>query len=255
MKSFLSLLSFFTVIPVPRKLLGASLFKDLYLLPLIGLVRGGTAVLPLAIYQLTGVGNTYIIAFTAIAFHFILQGFLHADGLIDFSEAILAHRFGVDGYKVVKDRYKGSYAITSFCVYVLGLFSFIIALTERLSIIKLMCLLVISEVWSTTNIAILSYSSREPPEGFGKIFKENLDKSDVVLSTIISFAISITLLFITKMGLWFLIAILISLIFNVVLSRTLAYKVLGFVNGDVLGFSSELFYLLSLISCWVIAWI
>lgn len=231
------------------------MFKDLYLLPLVGFVRGGIAVLPLAIYPLMGVSSAYIIAFTAIAFHFILQGFLHADGLIDFSEAILAHRFGVEGYKVVKDRYKGSYAIASFCVYVLGLFSVIIALTERLSIVRLMCLLVISEVWSMTNIAVLSYSSKEPPEGFGKTFKENLGKNDVVLGTIISFAISLILTFITKMKPWFLITIPISLIFNIALSRTLAYKVLGFVNGDVLGFSSELFYLISLISCWVVSWI
>ncbi|MEM4888502.1 MAG: adenosylcobinamide-GDP ribazoletransferase [Thermosphaera sp.] len=254
-KSFFFLVSFFTIIPVLRKPLNTSMFKDLYLLPLVGLVRGGIAIVPLTIYQLTGFSSTYIIAFTVVAFHFILQGFLHADGLIDFSEAILAHRFGANGYKVVKDKYRGSYAIASFCIYTLGLFSFIIALTERLSIIKLMCLLVISEVWSTTNMVILSYSSKEPPEGFGKAFKENLSESDVILSAIISFVISFTLLFITKTTPRFLIATLMSLVFNVILSRTLAYKVLGFVNGDVLGFSSELFYLLSLISYCVISWI
>lgn len=213
------------------------------------------AVTPLAAYLLSEIKSKYLIAFTAIAFHFISQGFLHADGLIDFSEAILAHRFGVNGYKVVKDRYKGSYAIAAFGIYILGLFSAITALIDSLSLARLMCLLVISEVWSMTVMTLLSYFGKEPPEGIGRIFKRNLSLSDVVLSLVLSFSVSLTLILALNMGVWFLIAVLIAVVFNLVLLRALAYRVLGFINGDVLGFSSEFFYLTSLISYWVVTWI
>ncbi len=231
------------------------MFSNLYFLPLVGLLRGGVTVVPLVVYSLSRIEGAHIIAFTAIAFHFISQGFLHADGLIDFAEAILAHRFGVDGYKVVKDRYRGSYAIAAFSVYTLGLFSVVTALIERLSMVKLMGLLVISEVWSTMIIMLISYFGREPPEGIGRMFKRNLSLGDVVVSLVLSSTISLTLTFTTNIGFWFLVATLIALVFVLVLSRALAHKVLGFVNGDVLGFSSEFFYLITLISYWVVTWI
>lgn len=224
-------------------------------MPIVGLIRGGIVVSPLVFVVLRGYASPYLLAFGIIALHFISQGFLHVDGLIDFSEAILAHRFGVEGYKVVKDRYRGSYAIAAFSIYILGLFSAITALVEGLPIAYIVCVLALNEVWSTTVMIALSYIGKEPPEGLGKTFKQNLRPLDVFLGLVITLALTLTLSTFLGVELKFLMAIGASLVLSLSISRALAHRVLGFVNGDVLGFSSELYYLTSAILCWVFSWI
>lgn len=231
------------------------MFNHLYLLPIVGLVKGGVVILPLTLALLLDKPNPYLTTFGVIALHFISQGFLHADGLIDFSEAVLAYRFGVEGYKVVKDRYRGSYAIATFSIYILGLFSAIVVLVEKLPVNNMLCLLMLNEVWSIITMIILSYIGKEAPEGFGKTFKHSLESSDVFLSLTISSILTLVMVIALGVKLRFLIAITISVILSLSISRSLAHRVLGFVNGDVLGFSSELYYLISMIFYWVSLWI
>lgn len=255
-KALFSLLAFFTPIPIPDSLyLGAQIFSHLYLLPLVGIVRGLIVIVPLLMVSNLGVASPFLTAFMAIALHFMAQGLIHVDGFIDFSEAILAHRFGVDGYRVVKDRYRGSYAIAIFTIYTLGIFSFILSLIDLLELSALACLLLLIELWSTNTILILSYLGKEPPEGLGKMFKRCIKFLDLVLSTTLSAIATILTLYISTLNPHYANAIIISIFLSILISYTSSNKVLGFVNGDVLGFSSELFYLISLIVYWVFTWI
>lgn len=242
--------------PIPSRLLPTiHLFSHLYLLPIVGLIRGALVVMPLILAKIAGAASPQLLAFGAVALHFVAQGFLHADGLIDFSEAILAHRFGVEGYKVIKDRYRGSYAIAAFSVYIIGLFSATTALLERLPLEAALCLLLLSEVWSTNTMLLLSRMGKEPPEGFGRTFKRSMSPLDAPLSLLLSLAVTVALAPALGVGIRFMVAIVTSLILTVLTSRSLAHSVLGFVNGDVLGFSSELYILMHTMLCWALLWI
>lgn len=255
-KSFFSLLAFLTSIPIPHKLLSNSAtFDHVHLLPIVGFVRGLITTVPLAMLALAEVKASLLTTFATIALHYIAQGFIHVDGLIDFSEAILAHRFGVDGYKVVKDRYRGSYAIAVFGVYIVGLFSSLKTLVDTIELLDLACLVLLIEIWSTNVMLVLSYIGRKPPEGLGRRFGESVKTCDIVFSLLWTAILTSISLFVSGLSLWCILPIALSALIIALVSRALAHKVLGFVNGDVLGFSSELFYLVSLIAFWGFRWI
>lgn len=255
-KAFFSLLAFFTSIPVPHKLTNnATMFDHLYLLPIIGFIRGLITIIPLLIAVLTRAENCFLNTFAVIALHFIAQGFIHVDGFIDFSEAILAHRFGINGYNVVKDKYRGSYAIAVFGIYILGLFSSLLILIDKLGSFISIGLILFIEIWSISVMLILSYAGRKPPEGLGRRFSESIKICDIIFSSVLSIILTIIIILIISLDPRYMLSIVISMSISIYISLVSAHRVLGFVNGDVLGFSSELFYLLSLIICWVFTWI
>jgi len=246
LKNFFALLSFLTPIPLPHRLRSNTLvFGSLYLLPIIGLIRGLFTILPLYILYIVDIDAPFLATFTVIAMHYIMQGFLHVDGFIDFSEAVLAYRFGVDAYRVVKDRYRGSYAIAIFVLFVLGLYSSILSILIKTRPDISIVLIISAEVWSIVSMPTLSYLGREPPEGIGRVFKHSVRDIDVFLGIAIAVALTIALMFsihTTAVPLIMLLAV--AFIIAVISTYVLSSKVLGFVNGDVLGFVSELCYLM-----------
>ncbi|MEM1684109.1 MAG: adenosylcobinamide-GDP ribazoletransferase [Ignisphaera sp.] len=247
LKNFFALLSFLTPIPLPHRLRSNTLvFGSLYLLPIIGLIRGLFTILPLYILYIVNIDAPFLATFTVIAMHYIMQGFLHADGFIDFSEAVLAYRFGVDAYRVVKDRYRGSYAIAVFMIFVLGLYSSVLSILIKTRLEVSIVLIISAEVWSIVSMPTLSYLGREPPEGIGRLFKHSVRDIDVLLGIAIAVALTTVLMFSVHPMIAPLLTMLLAVGFTIAVLSThlLSSRVLGFVNGDVLGFVSELCYLM-----------
>jgi len=246
------LITFFTPIPIPKKDVELK-FGSLYLLPLIGIIRGLIISSTLYMLIMLGLRDLTLLGSVLILTHFIAQGFLHVDGFIDFSEAILASRFGVNAYKVVKDRYRGSYAIAVFTSYILILYSALISLTNTLGVKTVMYTLLILEVWIFNTITLLTLLSKVYLEGVGALFKNSLRVKDSVIVVMTSTLLTILITYITSMNsIKVLLSLIISMVMSLGLSRSLALKILGFVNGDVLGFSSEVFYLISVITLQVV---
>ncbi len=244
----LLLITFFTPIPIFRKSTELK-FSSLYLLPLVGVVRGLIPSSTLYILTVLGLHDPTLLSSVMILTHFIAQGFLHVDGFIDFSEAILASRFGVNAYKVVKDRYRGSYAIAVFTSYTLILYSTSTSLINMLGLKTLVYILLILEVWIFNIITLLTLLSKVCPEGIGALFKSSLRVRDVVAVITISSLLTILITYTASMNpTKVLLSLTVSTVISLELSRSLALKTLGFVNGDVLGFSSEVFYITSIIT-------
>ena len=245
LSDFTKLISLLTPIPTPRSSNDLSL-GSLYLLPLVGLVRSSLAVLALVLISLVSRDLIYVETSLVVFMHFVSQGFLHADGLIDFSEALLASRFGRDPYKVMKDVYKGSYAIAVFAIYLLILYSSMLTLLEKLSVSAAALVIVSAEIFSLTTSIPLALLGREAPEGMGRIFKKSLRSRDASLSILIDFLLILLISLLIHMSLGLVIRILIisalSLIFSLIISHLLSSRVLGFVSGDVIGFSIEVAY-------------
>lgn len=243
LKNFTNLLCFLTSIPIPRSLCTSIELGSLYLTTLIGFLKGfiiASLVILIAPYI-----SIYVITSVTLALHFILQGFLHADGFIDFSEALLAHRFGVDPYKVVKDRYRGSYAIAVFTVFTIFLYTALLIVVSRGVLY-----LIFGEVWSSSSMLLITFIGSTPPEGFGAKFKKSLRLGDVALSIVIAFAITLGIIaYVEHLFKAFAIAFLslASTLISVAVSYTLSSRTLGFVNGDVIGFTAELTYALTML--------
>jgi adenosylcobinamide-GDP ribazoletransferase len=244
MRGFFSLLSFLTIYPVPGR------YRSIYdaaqyfpLAPLAGFLRGVPVFVLAYILSHYHLGN--LVAGASIAIHMVVQGFLHIDGLIDYGEALLAHRFGRDAGKVMKDRYRGSYGVAVASVYVVLLYSSM----ESISLEHLPAILLFGEVVEGASMVVTLYLGREEPyRGLGKIFRERLGLGDVIVSVFISLAIYMIALYpITS---WVAVYPFIISIASSMIIPHIANRVPGYVSGDVLGFSGELCYLIFIVS-WV----
>lgn len=243
LRGFLSLVSFLTIYPVPsgyRSIRDAA--ESFYLAPLVGFLRGlpGFVIITLA-FSLPH----QFLAGVALAIHMVVQGFLHVDGFIDFSEAVLAHRFGRDARIVIKDRYRGSYAIAVMSLYVALLYSSLSSIDPEV----LPAVLLLGEVVHGASMVICLWLGRvEPYEGLGRVFKEFLEGWRVAASMGIMIVIYSLIAMIT-LGSLPLYQLILSAMISVIVALA-ANRILGYVSGDVAGFSGEASYIAFMVS-WV----
>lgn len=239
-RGFLSLLSFMTLIPLPtRDILEAS--SAFYLAPLAGLIRGLIVSMPLYLLMQKSV-DRLTMAGLAISLHMVIQGFIHVDGFIDYSEALLSSRFGRSAHEVLKDRHRGSYAIASMCIYG-ALITSSIASTQPM---RALYSLTLAEILHATSmVLVIWFGSEEPYEGLAKLFKRGLSWAKVIASLALS--LGLLLFFSLFVDLRYL-ALSIVLLLSVSTALYSAKKALGYVNGDVAGFTGELTYILFLMA-------
>jgi len=243
-RGLVALISFLTLYPTPAR------YRSIYdaasafpLAPIVGLARG--APIFVVAYALSHSAPQTLIAGVSIALHMAVQGFLHVDGLIDFGEALLAQRFGRSAAEVMKDRHRGSYGIAVGLAYLALLYSSISSIDPgRLPAILLLGEVVLGAVLVVT----LWAGGEEPYRGLGKVFKERLGPYGGPASIALATAIYVAVLY--PAGLWpHIYPLAVSIALSIAISKA-SNRVLGFVSGDVIGFSGEICYLVS-IALWV----
>ncbi len=246
-KAFLSLISFMTIIPtkVHDVELAARYF---YLSPLVGLIRGLiVAFATVLTYVVTN--DPFTTSIVVIVVHMIIQGFNHIDGFIDFSEAMLSGKRGYDALKVVKDTYRGSFAIASFSTFILVSLALINYAVKYLhNSLLLVVPIATSEISSSTTMFLLATMSRLPNyRGLGSLFISSSKGLSNLIRFMVVVVISISPIvlygyiinYFTPIIYSVLVTLVISSIISSVVSKYLADKVIGFTQGDVLGFSNE----------------
>jgi adenosylcobinamide-GDP ribazoletransferase len=237
LKWFISLISFLTVYPTPgasRSIYDAS--EAFHLAPLAGVLRGMPVFL--ALYLLAPSHSQALLSGVLVALHMIVQGFLHIDGLVDFGEALLAHRFGRNPGEVIKDRHRGSYGIAVMATYVVMLYSSALSIEPK----TLAVIAIVGESLHGAAMVVTLWAGRaEPYSGLGRVFRERLSTPRVVASIAMAASIHYILLYIAALPLNhypLALGILSPLIVSIIANRTL-----GYANGDVAGFSGEICYL------------
>ncbi len=251
-KAFLSLISFMTVIPtkVHNIELAAKYF---YLSPLVGLIRGLiVAFATVLTYVITN--DTFITSIIVITVHMLIQGFNHIDGFIDFSEAVLSGKRGYEALKVVKDTHRGSFAIASFSTFILISLALINYLMKYIPNPSLLVIsIVASEISASIAMFLLATMSKLPNyEGLGSLFISCSKGLDNLIKFIIVITLSVSPLVLygctTNHSIAMIYPVLAALTLSTILSSTiskyLADKVIGFTQGDVLGFSNELSWII-----------
>jgi len=246
-KGLLSLISFLTIIPTKEHDLRLAA-KYFYLVPAVGLIRGLiVAVTTASIFSITK--DPLLASVTSLAMHALIQGFNHIDGFIDFSEAILSGSRGYEALKIVKDVHRGAFAIAIYGIYLLiaaSVIRYVLLIANQYLYVVL--ILTYSEVASASTMFILAKFSRLPNyDGLGKLFIVECRDLSKFLKFIAVLTACLTPASILVISLgsthYVVLAVSVTLLTSVVsasvLSRYLANKVLGFTQGDVLGFTNE----------------
>lgn len=221
-RGFASLLSFLTVIPTGVHDLRLAA-EHLPLAPLVGLVVGALSSLPMYL------GTQYVGASLAIAY--LMSGLLHLEALADFADAYLSGRRGVEALKIMKDPRKGGKALAAVTVTVMLTYSAVSNYRNPLTLAAV--------TTSAYESLFITAALGEPPpyEGLGRLFITSSGRG--FLANAAALAVTAAALFpagepLLVWGVGNAVALAVS-----ALVTRAAHKVLGFVNGDVLGAALE----------------
>lgn len=238
-KSFISVLSFLTIIPMPKayNLDLNTIARNMYFFPLcgaiIGIIVGFVALLSSTFLP------QYITSFIVLVTFIIITGVHHIDGLADFADGLMKKGDIESKRKAMSDPIVGSAGATALIINFIGLFT---ALLNFDSSLKLFYAIIVSEIIAKYVMVVQASLGDSAWSGFSSSFTIEMKKGKKI---VISAVISILLVFIIEgmMGLLTLgIVIIIGLIIYVI-----SYKSFGGVSGDVFGASNEISRLSSLL--------
>ncbi len=232
-KGFLALLSFLTIIPtgVHDIYLAA---RSFYTVPLIGFIEGLIVVLPF--YTSLPVGVKAVIA---LLLSYIITGLNHVDGFADFVDAIASRKRGGEALKVIKEPWKGPMAIASTILLVLVTYTCLQHLYKYTDII------VVAHILAAESMYLLAVFSNKPDyRGLGTLFIEESKKPPRVIANIAVFLALLIVLVLVYASepittITFM-AMSLGMMASVFYTYVKSHSILGYSNGDVLGFCYEL---------------
>lgn len=228
-------LGMFCSIPLPYKKWDESCSNLVIpFFPFVGLLIGslwyGAAQLLIA----AGLSAVMLSAFLML-FPFIITGFIHIDGFMDTSDAILSRRPLEEKLRILKDPHAGAFAVVSVIVLFVICFASTYEIVSDISNTGKLCLLpfmpVISRSLAGSALLLLKVM---PQSSYGSFFKKNIKTShkiSLVLSGI-SAAAAVCLLFGFK-GL----IVVAAMTAGFIASISYAYRQFGGVSGDLSGYA------------------
>ncbi len=243
-KEFLALTSFLTIIPVRLKGDLKESAEGFFMVPLIGLMVGVISSLPEVLPE-----NTILVKGVLVTLLlYTLSGLIHLDGFADFIDASSAKTTKDKALKILKEPWRGAKAISATILIILLTYTGASDLSTYTSGMYLITTIAIVNYESLFLLATLAKPSTY--EGLGKLFIEHSSNKKSRINNTLATVLALTPLVIYG-GRDVLIAVITS--FSVIAitlpySLTRAYKVLGFVNGDVLGYELEVSRSLSLVT-------
>lgn len=217
MKALKGGIGFFTQIPVSGDLDSfESLRRNLWILPIIGLISGVLMAIPSYFMSVLGIG------FVSVIFYILVEGINHIDGLADFGDAIFANK----KFEALKDTKLGSGGAIFIVFYIVALsFSF-----QNLKS-NIVYAMVLSQVCAKVAMLILLTTTKPLWDGLAKTMMEFASKRDLVVGILLAVLIfNLPILVNPKFLLVFLSSILLA-----VLYRQYVIKKFGGVNGDMIG--------------------
>jgi adenosylcobinamide-GDP ribazoletransferase len=202
--------------------------------PAVGLIIGALWYGAARLLLLAGLGKVMLSAFLMI-FPYVITGFLHIDGFMDASDAILSRRSREEKLRILKDPHAGAFAVVSVLVLFVICFASTYEIVSGTSAAgKLRFLLFIPAISrSLAGAALLSLKAL-PQSSYGSYFKKNVKtvhKIVVVLPGIVAAAAVCLLL-----GLKGSIAVG-AMAAGFSISIIYAYRQLGGVSGDLSGYA------------------
>lgn len=236
---FLLMLQFLTRIPVNRSLpCERDNFKrGSVFLPMIGLIIGGIQLLVYYIfYRFLPSG---VVSVLIILAGILLTGGLHIDGLGDTSDGFFAFKGKDRIVEIMKDSRIGTFACIAIVLDILMRYSLISYVIDKASPL----IIIVAVVIGRFNIMLISFIGKNAKStGSGNLFIGNIDKLQLIISFLLTVAISF--LFI---GLKSTFIILPLTLFITALFNKYCVSKIGGITGDLLGANNELCEIAALI--------
>lgn len=230
-KAFNMAISMFTIIPLPKYEWDEDAAKHIMkFYPIVGLIIG--TLWYLIFLTLTKLNVSIILSSSIImAFPYIITGFLHLDGFMDVSDALLSRRPKEEKLKILKDSRVGAFSVISLVLLLIIDFAAINTFFAKGNYIELLILI---PALSRTLIAYFMITKDMISESYlGNLFKKGTGIYDKILLIII-FSIFLlgAYLLANIHGLIVIMAMLLAAI--TLINKT--EKALGGINGDVAGY-------------------
>lgn len=231
-KGFYMALGMFCSIPMPTRLWDDEC-ADL-MLPCFPLIGGLIGVLWFGMAKaviFSGIHSMLVSAVLALA-PFLLTGFLHLDGYMDTSDAVLSRRPLEEKLRILKDPHTGAFAVIMLSILFIFQFAAAYAAIEKGSNLELLVFIpVISRCCASMLLLCLKTM---PQSGYANFMKNKTGIRHKIFTVFIAVcAIASSGLLAGACG--FIIAAAIAL--GSVFAMAYAYKELGGVSGDLAGFS------------------
>ncbi|MDZ5253351.1 adenosylcobinamide-GDP ribazoletransferase [Clostridium sp. LIBA-8841] len=224
-------LSMFTVIPLPKYEWDDKVAKHIMkLYPLIGLIVGCLWYFSFFILNKLNV-PMMLMAAIILSVPYLLTGFLHLDGFMDVSDALLSRRDKEEKLRILKDSRVGAFSVIAVLLLLIIEFSGVFTLLEK--DIDMKILIFIPIVSRAINGYFIVSKEMIGESSLGKFFKNGTGKIDEIILIGIYVVVSILTFFI--FGINYLIAILGMGAISLILLLKVR-KELGGINGDVAGY-------------------
>ncbi|MGG7177033.1 adenosylcobinamide-GDP ribazoletransferase [Clostridium paraputrificum] len=223
-------ISMFTVIPLPKYIWEERSAKHIMkIYPLIGLVIGGLWYG--AYYLLKLIGCQAILSSAILlAVPYLLTGFLHLDGFMDVSDALLSRRPKEEKIRILKDSTVGAFAVISLALVLIIEFA---AIYTVLVNGKNPLYFIIIPIVSRSMVGYFMITKDSIGESyFGKLFK---DGTGIVDKVILIGIYLIMILLSYRISVNHLIMVILMGIVGFLLVNN-CEKELGGINGDVAGY-------------------
>jgi len=229
--------SYFSILPIKfndninlhkKDILGSMLF----FLPLVGMVL---AIFSIGIFEVFS-QLSYVGATIGAISYIILYGFIHSEAIIDVIDAIFAKHGGKDPYEVIKEPTVGAigvfYGVFAILLKVVLLVYFLL----NNLFFEFLAIVIISRIALQFLVIVSKFESTFVIE-LKKSFTQNYFFNSLFIFGLIGYIL---------IGIKFFIYLIIALGISLIISKILKRK-LGFINGDVLGFTLEIVELILLI--------
>ena len=200
-------------------------------LPIVGLIIG--TLWWLAALLLTALDIPLVLVAAALSLApFFIAGFIHLDGYMDTSDALLSRRPVEDKLRILKDPHVGAFAVVMLGVLFLLQFSAMYAVVEGGRYFLLMIVIpVISRCCAAFAIFALPHI---PQSSYAPFFKQKIGMPQkIFVVTVAGAAMTAACLWAGLMGL----ALSLAVIFGYAAAMAKAFKSFKGISGDLLGYA------------------
>jgi adenosylcobinamide-GDP ribazoletransferase len=248
-KDILHLLSFFTIIPIKSNT-KTKLSKSLYALPLVSLIIGVIAAIPLLTLSLINMPNL-IISIITIFTLILVTGALHEDGIADFMDSFGGAKSKNKKIEILSDSNIGSYGTIALILSILTRIIALYLILESSGILSaISALLAVSVLSRTSMLHILATLPAVKKSGLGH--SATMPEKNILIFSYSLSILIISLLTIPAFGFLGLFFVISSGILASLLVTSIAFKHLGGQTGDVCGSVQQISEILIYLSLLII---
>ncbi|MGN1362225.1 MAG: adenosylcobinamide-GDP ribazoletransferase [Methanobrevibacter sp.] len=237
LRSLGGLVTFSTIIPLGIYTSIEAIISVIWLWPLLNAIIGlGGVVIAYILLNFFKMSHL-LVATIVISYIFLIMGYNHIDGLLDFSDGIMVHGNPKKKINVMRDSMVGTAGIATMVIFT------VMTVAVLTNLIDHNCLwgIIVAEMSAKVSLLTTCVLSKPAEDGIGKYFVEDMPITNYITSVLISGIIAYIL--VGYIGLFGLVGAIVAGI----LIAYIAKKNFGVATGDVLGTSNEIGRLLSLI--------